>query len=306
MQSVCKNNVNILFSDVMTSNYSSYFACNYLFGSGLPMPGGLNPEEQNRKLQDKEFDTMHGLNWMDFDARQYMADILRTTTPDPHSESYYPWSPYSMFFCNPLRFIDPDGRDPRDKNKPEVGLSGKMGQSYNYAKRASESGKEAVKLSVGYEAVYKSFGVKFEAGRVATEAKVDFLKAEVNASTNDLSITGTVLDASIKGSVSNASAEASGSVGKGKVSIDGNANVKTEGAIFSGSANVKVSGADRYGKVDSNSNVGVGVKLGAVKAEISTNLEKAADWIGSTISAIGTMIMPAIKTVEDAKREHNK
>ena len=30
---------------------------------------------------------------------------------DPKSTKYYPWSPYSYCFNNPLRYIDPNGED---------------------------------------------------------------------------------------------------------------------------------------------------------------------------------------------------
>ena len=47
----------------------------------------------------------------DYEARFYDAAIVRTPTPDPHSESYYSWSPYSMFGNNPISNIDPTGMD---------------------------------------------------------------------------------------------------------------------------------------------------------------------------------------------------
>jgi len=51
----------------------------------------------------------------DFGPRQYDPFIWRTTSQDPHAESYYAWSPYSWAFNNPIRYDDPTGNDPGDK-----------------------------------------------------------------------------------------------------------------------------------------------------------------------------------------------
>ena len=110
MQSVGINNVNILFSVVVTSNYSGYFACNYLF-SGVMMPGGVNPEEQKFTYTGHEFDSMHGLNWLDAGARFFDAAIMRWHVPDGKSEKYVWTSPYNYAMNNPLKFIDPDGKE---------------------------------------------------------------------------------------------------------------------------------------------------------------------------------------------------
>ena len=81
----------------------------YYPGSGLPMAGGLNPEEQPYKYNNLEFQTMHGLNWCDAHARPYMSDLVRTPTFDPLAEAR-PWeSPYSWCGNNLVRNIDPSG-----------------------------------------------------------------------------------------------------------------------------------------------------------------------------------------------------
>ena len=54
---------------------------------------------------------MHGLDEYDFHARGYYPAIMRTTTIDPHAERYYETSPYAWCGNNPLRYVDPDGRD---------------------------------------------------------------------------------------------------------------------------------------------------------------------------------------------------
>jgi len=51
------------------------------------------------------------LNLYDYSARNYDPLLGRTTTIDPHSETYYSLSSYSYFANNPLLFVDPTGKD---------------------------------------------------------------------------------------------------------------------------------------------------------------------------------------------------
>src|SRR5690606_22221344 len=61
------------------------------------------------KFQNKEWQDELNLNVYDFGARQYMPDIVRTTTIDPLAEKFYSLSPQSFLNNNPLYFIDPTG-----------------------------------------------------------------------------------------------------------------------------------------------------------------------------------------------------
>jgi len=65
---------------------------------------------QPYKYGGKEFDSMHGLNLYDFHARRYNSVLGGFDTMDPLSEKYYSWSPYAYCANNPMKFIDPTGK----------------------------------------------------------------------------------------------------------------------------------------------------------------------------------------------------
>ena len=71
---------------------------------------GIKPLNQ-RKFNGKEFQPDLGLNWSDYGARMYDAQLALWHSVDPLSMKYYTVSPYNYCLNNPVNYIDPDGRD---------------------------------------------------------------------------------------------------------------------------------------------------------------------------------------------------
>ena len=69
-----------------------------------------NQGVQKYKYNGKEFDTMHGLNMYDYGARQQDPETGLFTSMDPLCEKYYNISPYAYCAGNPIRYVDPDGK----------------------------------------------------------------------------------------------------------------------------------------------------------------------------------------------------
>jgi len=82
----------------------------YPFGAQF-CDNSVDSNVQPHKYNGKEFDKMHGLNTYDYGARQYNPITARWDRIDPLAEKYYSVSPYAYCGNNPMKFVDPDGKE---------------------------------------------------------------------------------------------------------------------------------------------------------------------------------------------------
>ncbi|MDJ1498598.1 Ig-like domain-containing protein [Cytophagaceae bacterium DM2B3-1] len=115
-----ESNVEVWFDNLeITYTQSPIVQENHYDPWGLNLVGIETKGNPNDKFQynGKEKQEEFGLNWMDYGARFYDAQIGRWHSLDPAADMMRRHSPYNYAFDNPMRFIDPDGMYPTDEGQ---------------------------------------------------------------------------------------------------------------------------------------------------------------------------------------------
>ncbi len=84
-----------------------------------------------RRGQGEVFQDELGLDWLDYGARMYDAQLGRWHVVDPLAEKYYSLTAYNYVASNPIRNIDPNGKEIVDANGKKITYSKDAGWSSN-------------------------------------------------------------------------------------------------------------------------------------------------------------------------------
>lgn len=96
----------VVADDGTLEEVSHYYPYGMLHG-----PSAIAAGVQPCKYTGKELDREAGLDLYDFAARQLDPSLGRTSTQDPMAEKYYSISPYAWCASNPIKHVDPTGKE---------------------------------------------------------------------------------------------------------------------------------------------------------------------------------------------------
>jgi RHS repeat-associated protein len=121
--------------------------------------------EELQFLEDRiyEFNSAQtGLEWLDYGARMYDAQIARWIVQDVFADKYYPFTPYHYAANNPIVFYDLDGNILRDKDGNIIIIANdKVDEDKNTRIIEAKDG-QSITISYKYVNIYVDDGTEIE------------------------------------------------------------------------------------------------------------------------------------------------
>ena len=100
---------------IVRRDYLNAAGTEYVDVVGYPygmLMDGVSKSVQPYKFGGKELDRIGGINHYDFHVRQLQLPIPHFYQQDPYADKYPHLSPYLYCAANPLRYVDPSGKQP--------------------------------------------------------------------------------------------------------------------------------------------------------------------------------------------------